>query len=445
MLLVAAFAVIEVFRLARAVANASVAIASALLFAIYPVFFAQSSLAHADLPATALTILGLRLYFSASPRWKMVLAFSLAALAKETAIVTPLALFAWELFRLVTSGRGESAPGTSKPRKSATHKPSFGLSGIRSLQLLMPCIPLALWYSYHYAKTGFIFGNPEFVRYNVGATLSPLRILFAAIQRLWQLLGHMSMWLLTGAMIGAMLLKPLRDGEVERPRIAIPIQLAMLFVVLAHVALHSVIGGAILARYLMPATPLVIIIAISTLWRRVREWKLVVGLIAAAFVANWFINPPYRFAPEDNLNYADFVRLHQEGVSLIDNKYPKAKVLTAWPGTDELTKPELGYVQYGPADVVRIKNFSAEEILLARESTAYDLAFVFSSKYEPPRRLINWDFWERSNIRFFDYHHDLEPAEIAGALGGKIVWQGRRNGQWAAVIEIPRSMVARLY
>ena len=35
------------------------------------------------------------------------------------------------------------------------------------------------WYAYHYAKTGFLFGNPEYLRYNAEATLTPLRILAA--------------------------------------------------------------------------------------------------------------------------------------------------------------------------------------------------------------------------------------------------------------------------
>src|SRR5207245_11377301 len=51
MLLLAAFALTNVFLLARRVSNPGVAIASTAATAIYPVFFAQSSLAHADLPA----------------------------------------------------------------------------------------------------------------------------------------------------------------------------------------------------------------------------------------------------------------------------------------------------------------------------------------------------------------------------------------------------------
>src|SRR6266481_4916532 len=94
MLLLAAFALLGFFRLARSGANTTVAAASTLLTAIYPVFFAQSSLAQVDLPAAGLIFWGLDAYLRR--RWTTaVVWFSLAALAKETAILIPIALFLW--------------------------------------------------------------------------------------------------------------------------------------------------------------------------------------------------------------------------------------------------------------------------------------------------------------------------------------------------------------
>src|SRR5215475_14247361 len=48
MLVVAAFSLLGVFRLAQSVSNTQVAVASTLCTAVYPVFFAQSSLAQVD-------------------------------------------------------------------------------------------------------------------------------------------------------------------------------------------------------------------------------------------------------------------------------------------------------------------------------------------------------------------------------------------------------------
>ena len=78
----------------------------------------------------------------------------------------------------------------------------------------------------------------------------------------------MHLWLLTLAMLLAMLFPPLRDDGVERQRIAIPVQIIFLVVIAAYVVAMALIGGAVLARYMLPAVPLVIILAVSTLRRR---------------------------------------------------------------------------------------------------------------------------------------------------------------------------------
>src|SRR5262249_33625596 len=154
-------------------------------------------------------------------------------------------------------------------------------------------------------RTGFTFGNPEFFRYNVQATLSPLRILLALLLRIWQTFADAGLWVLVLLGLLAMFRQPLRDGGVERPRIEVDTQLSLLAVIVAYVLAMAVIGGAELARYLLPATPLVIIIAVSTMWRRTRVWPVAIALAAAVFVTAWYVNPPYGFSFEDNLAYRD--------------------------------------------------------------------------------------------------------------------------------------------
>src|SRR5262252_4278434 len=91
MLLVAAFALTNVFLLAHRITNTGVAVASTIATALYPIFFVQSSLAHADLTAAAFTLWGIRM--SVERRvWVAQIAFCLAVLCKETAVITPLAL-----------------------------------------------------------------------------------------------------------------------------------------------------------------------------------------------------------------------------------------------------------------------------------------------------------------------------------------------------------------
>jgi hypothetical protein len=442
MLLVAAFSLLGVFRLAQRVANTQVAIASTLCTAVYPVFFAQSSLAQVDLAAAGLTFWGLCAYFEDRPI-AMALWFSLAALAKETAVIAPIALAGWEVLgRLLsryfasTENRAPTADLGCPFERSSTAWP------VRVFALLLPLLPLAFWYTYHYFRTGYVFGNPEFFRYNVAATLNPLRFVLALLLRLWQVFGYMHLWLLTLGMFLAMLLPPVKDDGVERRRIEIPVQIVFFVVIAAYVIVMALVGGAVLARYMLPSVPLVIILAVSTLRRRLRYWLGAVAVVAAAFVAAWFWNPPYGFSPEDDLAYRDYIVLHQDAVRFLEARYPMARALTAWPASDELTRPWLGYTTR-PVQVVRIEDFSLEQILTAADFRSnFDVAFVFSTKYEPPQPMLaRWQTWTDLKRRFFGYHIDLPPTVAARILGGAIVFSERRKGQWTAVIEMQREEI----
>jgi hypothetical protein len=434
MLLIAAFSLLGVFRLAQRVANTEVAVASTLCTALYPVFFSQSSLAQVDLAAAGLTFWGLLAYVE-DRRVDVAIWFSCAALAKETAILAPIALATWEFLGCVVPDKGRLR-GLWSEAMSQTR------SSLRIVPLLIPLLPLAIWYAYHYSRTGYIFGNPEFFRYNVATTLNPLRFLLALVLRLWQVLGYLHLWLLTGAMLLAMLLPPLRDGDIERRRIAVPVQFGFLIVITAYVVAMALIGGAVLARYMLPAVPLVVILAVSTLRRRLRYWPAAVGLIAAAFVLAWFWNPPYGFSPEDNLAYRDYIALHQDAERFLEARYPMARVLTAWPASDELVRPWLGYTTR-PLQVVRVEDFSIEQVLSAADFRShFEVALEFSTKYEPENPMGDrWKAWIDLKRRFFGFHRDLPPAAAAQILGGRVVFARERKGQWIAVIEMEREEI----
>jgi 4-amino-4-deoxy-L-arabinose transferase-like glycosyltransferase len=437
MLAIAAFSLLGIFRLARRVANTEVAVASTICTALYPVFFAQSSLAHLDLAAAGLSFWGLLAYVE-KRRWSTVIWFSLAVLAKETAILAPLALFAWELvapFSKHDSRReGTASPAEENFREAVP--PSF---------LLIPLVPLALWYAFHYARTGIVFGNPEFFRYNVQATLQPLRVLLALGLRLWQIVGYLSLYLLTFAALFAMWLPPLQDNGEDRKRISLDVQFSFLAVIAAYWFTMAVIGGAVLARYMIPVVPLVIILFVSTLRRRVRLWRGVVAIVALAFVAALFVNPPYGFSIEDNLAYRDYIVLHQHAEEFVEARYPMARVLTAWPASDELARPYLGYVTR-PMRVFRIEDFTVEQLMSAADLRSnFDIALVFSTKYDPPHPWFEpWRAWQRWKTEFFGYHRDIPPAAAAQILGGRLVYNDIRNGQWVGVIEMEQVEEARM-
>lgn len=203
------------------------------------------------------------------------------------------------------------------------------------------------------------------------------------------------------------------------------------------------VGGALLTRYLLPLYPLVLLLCASTMRRRVPYWWALVGLSATAFLLGLWINPPYKIAPEDNLNYADVIRLHQQAIHQIVTNDPGSTVLTAWPATDELTKPELGYVRK-PVPVVRMDDFSLASIQKAAASRSNaTVCFAFSTKYDPPNQWMSLGGRNESfDIRFFGFHKDFEPQEIAHWLDGSIVWWVERNNEWAAVLHLNRPQTA---
>ncbi len=429
--LVSALALVAVWRLALAVkCRPSVAVASAVLTGLYPVFFAQSSLAHADIFAAPLTLWAL-VYYVEERRWPTVICFALAALAKETAIATPLALALWELWLLWRAR--QNAPNCRAHLRMGA-------------MLLLPTVPLAGWYAYHHAMTGFTFGNPEFLRYNAITTLEPLRVTFALIHRTLQVTMHMNLFVPFLLMLACLFLPAVKDSDgSERPRIAFGHQAVFYVVLVANVIFFSLFGGALLTRYLLPVYPLVLILCVNTFWRRLRNWEYAVAFSALAFTIGLFVNPPYQFAPEDNLEYATFIRLQQGAIAQIEAHYARANVLTAWPATDELRKPELGYVEH-PVAVTPIQNFAAGQIArAAQEQGEYDVALVFSTKYDSPHLALRLGPWSTQiNQRYFDFHRDLDAEDIARMLHGKVEWQQQRKGLWAAVISFNHPEWAKL-
>ena len=487
MLLVASFALLGVWRFARTVANEAVAIATVICTALYPVFFTQSSMAQLDTMAAAFTIWGLAMYVEKRPFATVVL-FSLAPIAKETAIMAPMALLGWEIlcpllirtkthlrtiprqgatspdveevasgdvlkghgFSRAVQARSRHSERASAREESALSTSSEAAEGVdlcfnsrnwpRTASLLLCWIPLLLWLSYHQHKTGYLLGNPEYLRYNLGATVTPLRIVLALLIRLWHLLGYLNLFVLTLLTLYAMS-KPAsleRDGT-ERPRISVPVQLVFAAVILAYVVALSILGGAVLARYLLPILPPVILLGVSTLRRRSRYWIWCVAGVCAAFVFALFATPPYRVAPEDTLLYRDYVILHKQFETEFARRYSGKRILTAWPASDELTKPYLGYVAQ-PMTVVRIENFSEAEVQKASHATEqFDLVFLFTTKWQPPRPLwTTLPFGEAIQKRFFDYHEDLTPDRTATLLGGRVLRYENRNNEWVAIIAIER-------
>jgi 4-amino-4-deoxy-L-arabinose transferase-like glycosyltransferase len=434
-LLVCAFTaagLLAIFRLTQQLLGATAAVAVTLFTTVYPIWFAQSTLAHADIFAATFTLWAFALYFpaqtAATLRRQLSVAtlFSLAALSKETSIVQPAALATLQVVLLLRDHRS--------PPLRHQH-----LRWIAALSF--PLLPLVIWFAYHHHVTGFTFGNPAYFRYNATANLTASHILLALCYRFLHLFWERNIWLPIILALACLLL-PRRNNPPKSLTINTLRTIALL--VAANWLAFSILGGALLTRYLLPIYPLILIVCVD-LWRsRTRRWPLFAAVTTAAFISALWLNPPTYFTPEDNLTYRDMIVVHQEAIDFVAQHYPGATILTAWPVAADISRPELGYA-LRPLKAVSIYNFTLPQIRkAAQEPDRYDTAIVFATQYVTPsfRRYL-LDHPDSRRGRKFAATRDLTPTEIAAILGGRIVWQDDRNGEWAAVLHFDRSYEAR--
>ena len=214
-------------RLCRGMRGAPAFLAILLLLAD-PLFNAQAMMAQLDMPAALFATLALLLFLEDKQRWAIAVC-TLLVLVKETGIVVPL-IFAILLWR--ERRRGEA------------------------MGYVAPLFALLVWFAYLFHVTGHLFGDSGFTHYNLTYPLNPIRIVVSLLRRFYYLfladfrwIGAIAIWL------------ALRRTRIFRSRDwAITI-----LVFLGQVLLVTVLGGAALERYLLPALP-VLYIAVAASW-----------------------------------------------------------------------------------------------------------------------------------------------------------------------------------
>lgn len=432
-LLVCAFAaagLLAVFRLAQNFLGPTAAFTIAALTACYPIWFAQSTLAHADIFSAAFTLCAFVVYFASEPEDQRTISmrnlillatlFTFAALSKETAIVQPACLAALELYRLLRKRQA------SLPRLAA---------------LAFPAIPLAAWFAWHHLRTGFTFGNPDYLRYNATANFTFAHIVSALYYRGVHLLWQRNIWVPIVLALACLLLPRRLSSSRLSPRVG----RTLILIIAANWLAFSILGGALLTRYLLPVYPLILLLCVAVWREHARLWPLLAAFTAAAFISALWIDPPTQSAPEDNLTYRDMVVVHQQAIAYIDQHYSEATVLSAWPATIELHNPELGYSDR-PIKVFPVENFVLSSVQhAAQDPGSYDTALVFPTKYASPAlRRYYLDHPNSTRARDFAQQRDLSPREVAIVLGGRVEKVFERNGEWAAVLRFDRSYEARL-
>ncbi len=191
-----------------------------------------------------------------------------------------------------------------------------------------------------------------------------------------------------------------------------------------HVIVVSVLGGAVLERYLLPVLP-ILYIAFAVAMRAmlpVPRKRALFALLACLVAAN-FVNPIYSFPFENNLAFVNFARLGAE-VALNMNSRP-GQIATTFPMSDALRHPEYGYTQL-PRDIVELKSFSADEIrrLTGRRP---DMVLVYDTAWDP-LHLLQLSFVKSAMRQYFGSVTPATPEEVADLLSMQIVRHWMRTG-----------------
>ena len=359
------------------------------------------------------------------------------------------------------------------------------------LWLLFPILVLGVWVAYYHHATGFWTGNREYLQYNLYSTLNPVRFLLTLLRRLYELLIAGFNWVLVlGAILGvrhAGRSKSARPGvrgsgfgirreEADSgfrvgdsqslitseasapPRIVEPSSsanpepqipnpalssafclppaafwLLTTALVGVYLLMLSVVGGAVLPRYLLPVMPVYYLSLVALIWRFPKPWaRGILTLAAACLVSAWFINPPGPFPYEDNVSYADFIQLHQQAAAFLEKQPRQPRILTAWPASDELTQPFLGYLNR-PLRVVPLGKFEPEDFRSVRPDS-FDLLYLYSRSWEPPRNWLDRSPWlRRLGRHYFDYSTQVLPETLMDRFHLMLVQQFERRGQWVRI------------
>ncbi|MBM3725358.1 MAG: glycosyltransferase family 39 protein [Acidobacteria bacterium] len=371
------------------------ALTAVLLLLASPLFYMQSILVQLDLPAALFSLLGLYLFLRGRDRWAG-LSFLLAVLFKETAIAGAAALF---LLRWRRKRYGDAA----------CYVPSL--------------IALTIWFVVLAQNTGHVFGNAEYTGYNVNYALHPGRIAAAVIRRLYTVFVQDGHWIGTLAIATIWRKRDLFQTEAWR---------ASALYAAASAGLVCVVGGATLERYLLPVLPLFYVAAAAALQHlRTGFRALAQGGLMAALIAGLFVNPPYPFPYENNLTLTDFVKVHHEAAEFLDRHAAlDARIVSVWPFTDAVRRPEFGYTQR-PMRAREIHGFERSRIQ-ALTLAPDEFLVVYSRLWEPEYSLLRLPRVRWLLESLYGYEPQATAMDYFERFGPPVA-RWRQGSQWVSL------------
>ena len=348
------------------------------LLSLSPLFFAQAMLAQLDMPAMCLSALAVLLFIQ-NRILPSALVCGALVMTKETGAVAPLLFLVW----LTAEHRFRDASW-----------------------FLLPFIPLLAWLTILHSTTGYWLGNPTFATYNLQLAVNPSRILPALLRRVYFLFIGSGHFIGTALVLYAWPRIPLFRRRAWK--------VAASFVA-ANIVLMSVLGGAVLERYLLPVLPVLYsAFALSLQAVRPRVRRIATAAMLACLALANFVNPPYPFPLENNLSFVSFVQLEQSAAAAVELN-TSGLVAAPFPLSDAFSKPELGFV--GRAiSVIDIPAFTRTNVEQLR--------------LRDPAAVV---VWHRDSGRTFPVllglkDPELTTQEICATLYMHVAWKWDRRG-----------------
>lgn len=399
MLALAAFGALGSFLLAVRLGRSAPgypALAAIILLFVSPLFWAQSMLAQLDMPAMVFTVWALYLFFE--ERYAAA-AITCAALvmSKETGAILPGMFAAYFLLK-----------------RNWRHAAYFALS----------IVPLVVWILIVWRSTGNPLGDTQFAQYNAVYSLHPVRLIAAILRRLFYLFFAEFRWV---GLIAIVLSRRIFVKSVEWAWTG-----AFL---LAHILVVSIFGGAVLERYLIPVLPLVYA-AMGCAFAALPSARLRIAAPAAlalGLLVSIFWGPPYFTPFENNIAFTDFVQLHEEAAVFL-NRLPQRpqSIATAWPLTDALRRPVLGFTPRGFETVIETSDFRKASVERALAKQPVDAVVLYDRLHEPRASLTSIPGVQDFLVRFYDFAPQITNEEML-QLGYLQRIRIEQRGQWVAV------------
>lgn len=308
-------------------------LASFLLF-LSPLFFAQSGLFHTDLPLTALTLVVFYCFLS-EKRIGYFVAASLMVLTKETSILVLFAILAYEFL--------------------------INLKGIFSCRFISTFIFLASpllfflsWMLLNQLNLGWYLWPDNLEWFSLASFLDLGKLLTILNFVFWRDFRFLLTILLLVGLLLSLVSKNFRKWFIKKE-----LGLFFFFIVISLVFFW---WGPFLPRYFLFIQPLFFIVSLASIVFLIKNrFFLLIFLIivASLFISQWTTGQVV-WGGETNLNYVRLVKVHQQMAQYLEQNWSDYEVLTVWPMKQELSAPEMGYVDE-PIEADYLKDKAVEE------------------------------------------------------------------------------------